>query len=86
MIELQVHLQSGDQPDPRLKNHSNSLENPWEQLNIQQNISPVTARRPLNLGHVKNVWEKLHSAKMRQIAAKGKLPKKMKYDLKVLVN
>ena len=76
MIESQVHLQSGDQPDPRLKNPSNSLENPWEQLNIQQNISPVTARRPLSLVHVQNAGEKLHySAKMRQIATKGKLPK-----------
>lgn len=78
MIELHVHLQRDNQPDSRLKNHSNSLENPWEQLNIQQNIfSPVTARRSFNLVHVhvQNVWEKLHSAKIQQIATKGQLPK-----------
>lgn len=81
MIELYVHLQRDNQPDYRLKNHSNSPESPWEQLNIQQNIfSPVTARQSLNLVHVpvQNLWKKLHSAKMRQIVTKRKLPKENK--------
>lgn len=81
MIELYVHLQRDNQPDYILKNHSHSPESPWEQLNIQRNIfSPVTARQSLNLVHapVQNLWKKLHSAKMRQIVTKRKLPKENK--------
>lgn len=87
MIELHVHLQRDSQPDSRLKNHSNSLENPWEHLNIQQNIfSPVTARQSLNLVRVQNVWESCTQPKCDRLQQNGNYLKKMKYDLKMLVS